>query len=345
MSTQFFAHGKLMLTGEYFVLDGATSLAFPTKKGQSLEFKVSSLEFKVEWRSFDHLGNVWFETEIDCKTLKSSNQNKVGQKLEQILRKARELNPEFLREGGEVEVKSDFNLKWGFGSSSTLVSLIAQWASNVSNLGSFPAGEVRRGLVDPYQIQFECFGGSGYDIACATAKSPILYQKWPEPKSSAITIDYPFKKHLYFVYLGQKQDSREGIKHYRAMANERKAEVIKELNAITNAVVQLGIKSKTAIESSKVLPPRAKLEGGKKNDEFGQFCDLLKRHEEIVGKAIDTKPVQERLFSDFEGQTKSLGAWGGDFILAASSNEESKVFEYFKSKGFGTILKFNETVC
>jgi mevalonate kinase len=301
-SQKFIAHGKLMLTGEYFVLDGANALAFPTKKGQYLSSKVQSLKSKVSWKSYNHLGNVWFETEIDCKTLKSSNQNKVGQKLEQILRIARELNPEFLQEGGEVEVKSDFNLQWGFGSSSTLVSLIGQWWQ-----------------VNPYTLQFECFGGSGYDIACATAKGPILYQRWPEPKSSPVTIDFPFKEHLYFVYLGQKQDSREGIKHYRAMENAQKEEVIQELNRITESII--------------------------KCESLVEFSQNLKRHEELVGKALQTAPVQERLFSDFAGQTKSLGAWGGDFILAASSNEESKVFEYFRSKGFGTILKFNETVC
>jgi mevalonate kinase len=304
---KFNAHGKLMLTGEYFVLDGANALAFPTKKGQSLEFTSGNPKLaersrsQVIWKSYNHLGNIWFETEIDCKTLKSSNQNKVGQKLEQILRIARELNPEFLQEGGKVEIKSDFNLQWGFGSSSTLVSLIAQWAD-----------------VDPFKIQFDCFGGSGYDIACAEADGPILYQRWPEPMFAPMHINFPFNEHLYFVYLGQKQDSREGIKHFRAMENAQKKEVIQELNLIT--------------------------EGVTKCDSLATFCTYLKGHEELVGKALQTEPVQERLFSDFDGQTKSLGAWGGDFILAASDMGNEEVQTYFKNKGFDTILPFSETV-
>lgn len=296
-----------MLTGEYFVLDGANALALPTKKGQSLEFKLNGSKLaersqsQIKWKSLDHLGNVWFETEIDCKTLKSRDHNKVGQKLEQILRIAKEVNPEFLQEGGEVEVKSDFNLQWGFGSSSTLVSLIAQWAQ-----------------VNPYTLQFECFGGSGYDIACATANGPIKYNPLPVPKSIPVQIDFPFKDNLYFVYLGQKQDSREGIKHYRAMENAQKEEVIHELNGITERI----IKCESLIE----------------------FSENLKRHEELVGKALQTTPVQERLFSDFGGQTKSLGAWGGDFILVASQKDEVEVESYFKGKGFNTILSFVETV-
>ncbi len=290
-----------MLTSEYFVLDGATSLAFPTFKGQSLLYEVQGPKSNVSWKSYDHLGNVWFETVIDCETLVSSNQNKVGLKLEQVLSKARDLNSEFLREGGTVEVRSDFNLQWGFGSSSTLVSLIAQWAN-----------------VDPYKIQFDCFGGSGYDIACAQAKSPILYNRLPKPKATPLQINYPFKNQLYFVYLGQKQDSREGIKHYRSMENSLKKEIIQELNQITERLTKCG--------------------------SLDAFCNDLKRHEELVGNAIQTTPVQERLFSDFNGQTKSLGAWGGDFILAASHEQEREVFKYFHTKGFDTVLRFRDTV-
>ena len=40
MSTKvFYSHGKLLLTGEYVVLDGAKALAIPTNKGQYLTVK------------------------------------------------------------------------------------------------------------------------------------------------------------------------------------------------------------------------------------------------------------------------------------------------------------------
>ena len=41
---EFYAHGKLLLTGEYAVLDGALSLALPTQYGQRME--VCALEQK-----------------------------------------------------------------------------------------------------------------------------------------------------------------------------------------------------------------------------------------------------------------------------------------------------------
>ena len=31
--------------------------------------------------------------------------------------------------------------------------------------------------VNPYNITFKNFGGSGYDIACSLAKGPIIYEK------------------------------------------------------------------------------------------------------------------------------------------------------------------------
>ena len=36
-SQSFYAHGKLLITSEYLVLDGAEALALPTVYGQSLE--------------------------------------------------------------------------------------------------------------------------------------------------------------------------------------------------------------------------------------------------------------------------------------------------------------------
>ena len=59
----FYSNGKLLITGEYLVLNGAKALALPTKFGQSLQ--VSSLvEQKISWTSFDTDKSIWFETEL-----------------------------------------------------------------------------------------------------------------------------------------------------------------------------------------------------------------------------------------------------------------------------------------
>ena len=63
MKKTFYSNGKLLITGEYLVLNGAKALALPTKFGQSLE--VSSIEEKkIIWTSLDFDKSIWFETEL-----------------------------------------------------------------------------------------------------------------------------------------------------------------------------------------------------------------------------------------------------------------------------------------
>ena len=71
---KFYSHGKLLLTGEYLVLDGAKALAIPTKFGQSLEVNSNSSK-NIAWKSFDHQGKVWFENtfSFDAKKHLSSD--------------------------------------------------------------------------------------------------------------------------------------------------------------------------------------------------------------------------------------------------------------------------------
>ena len=57
---RLYSHGKLLLTGEYVVLDGAQSLAIPTSYGQSLTVKPID-ESKLIWKSLDENNNLWFE--------------------------------------------------------------------------------------------------------------------------------------------------------------------------------------------------------------------------------------------------------------------------------------------
>ena len=49
--------------------------------------------------------------------------------------------------------------------------------------------------------------------------------------------------------------------------------------------------------------------------------------------------VKEIYFSDYSGEIKSLGAWGGDFILAAGPINTKK---YFEEKGYKTIFSYKD---
>ena len=51
--------------------------------------------------------------------------------------------------------------------------------------------------------------------------------------------------------------------------------------------------------------------------------------------------VKEALFPDFKGIVKSLGAWGGDFVLVIS-NDNPKA--YFNSKGYEIIIPYSKMI-
>ncbi|MEN8912246.1 MAG: GHMP kinase, partial [Polaribacter sp.] len=71
------------------------------------------------------------------------------------------------------------------------------------------------------------------------------------------------------------------------------------------------------------------------------FNTLIIAHEKIIGEIIQITPVKERLFPDYFGEVKSLGAWGGDFVLV-TGNEQTP--DYFKNKGFNTVLRYHEII-
>jgi hypothetical protein len=55
MATQtFYSNGKLLLTGEYVVLDGAEALALPTRFGQNLKVKQGVTQ-ELKWLSLIHI--------------------------------------------------------------------------------------------------------------------------------------------------------------------------------------------------------------------------------------------------------------------------------------------------
>ena len=244
----------------------------------------------------------WFEANFSLTNQKitCSESCDVSFNLIKILEAAKSLNPDFLKTDFNFNVvsKLEFPKNWGLGSSSTLLNNVAQWAN-----------------VDAFKLSNLTFGGSGYDIACAQNSTPILYQLENKQPTITPTVFNPeFKNQLYFIHLNEKQNSRDGIKHYKAQQFDL-IDTITTINAITKAI--------------------------KKENDFNSFCDLIDEHEAIISRITKQEQVKNRLFKDFNGSIKSLGAWGGDFVLVASK-ENPKT--YFKSKGFDTVLSWDEMV-
>jgi hypothetical protein len=297
------SRAKLMVSGEYFVLKGALSLALPLKYGQSLT--IDSMEGKslIYWKSAIH-NDVWFTATLhvtDFRVLES-NSPEISSRISNILAAARTLHPNFLGTGMEYHVHSsmDFLPDWGMGSSSTLISNVAYWAS-----------------CDPFELNRRIFQGSGYDIACARSASPIVYElKNGESKYRNANFHPLFGQQLYFIYLNRKQNSQKSISNLDPTRFSPRD---------------------TAEISSLTI-------GMELAQDLGTFRLLMDQHEELVGRTIRKIPVRQLFFDDFNGSIKSLGAWGGDFVLVASSASEAYVRNYFHGKGLQTIFPFHEVV-
>lgn len=310
MTKEFYSNGKLLLSGEYAILDGALSLALPTLFGQHLHVSIANSS-NLFWKSLDDQGNIWFEANIDlskgfenlvAEDFSSLPQEKSGiaVRLLVILKAAQKLNPNFLSDGKGfiVETTLGFPRDWGLGSSSTLINNIAQWAQ-----------------IDAFQLLWNSFSGSGYDIACAQHNQALLYRLEDKcPKVEPVDFDPPYKHELYFIHLNKKKDSLEGIAEYRKMYFE-KSLLIEKISEITRNMTN--------------------------STDLKSFEKLVIEHEELMSEVLKVKTVKKRLFADFTGAIKSLGAWGGDFILA-TGGQETPV--YFRMKGYRTILPYSEII-
>ena len=323
------AHGKFLLTGEYLVLKGALALAIPLKLGQSMSVETFQ-ETSLQWNAYNPDGP-WFSVTLNPENLEiiDSDDRPKAEKLRQILQAVKQLNAKVF-EGNDLNFTThlDFDPNWGLGSSSTLIANLARWAN-----------------VNPYELLRLTFGGSGYDIACATAEQAIYYQlidaeatlrqaqgpkvvepveieirrsQTSTPTVEPINFNPPFADHLYFIYQGQKQSSSKEIKAFLEKANP--IDLQKDIDAVS--------------EISRAVP---------KCESLDEFAMLMQCHERIIARCIQQEPVQKR-FPNFEGVLKSLGAWGGDFILAATNWDKNRVKAYFEEKGLNVVFDYKELV-
>ncbi len=304
MKKEFYSNGKLLLTGEYVVLDGAKALALPTKMGQYLTIESIQGTEELLWESKDADGSIWYSNAIPIKNITDRNSlythDEITETLLKILHEAHAENPTVFRSGFGYKVTTTltFPKNWGLGTSSTLINNIAQWFE-----------------VNAFELLQKSFGGSGYDIACAQTNAPLVYQLQNGlPVFETVDFNPAFKDQLFFVYLNQKQNSRKAIEAYRN--NILTEGVIKQISEITAQIL--------------------------KAQHLNEFMHLLDLHEQIIAEVLQIETIKQILFADFKGSIKSLGAWGGDFVLAVANDKNP--IDYFKEKGYEVVIPYNEMI-
>ena len=303
MTQTFYSHGKLLITGEYVVLDGAKAFALPTKFGQNLIVEEATDEH-IHWTSYDSDGTIWFEDTIPFSSItkkeRFDDSASIKNTLIEILHEAYLINGDFISKGKGYKIKTELTFPkfWGLGTSSTLISNIGQWLE-----------------VDAFELLKRSFGGSGYDIACAQNNTGILYQLVDEkPVVEIVDFNPSFTDKIFFVYLNKKQNSKVAIaSYYNKIGDVHKT--IPAINKITKRIVEAS--------------------------HLKDFALALEEHEIALSNILELPTVKEALFPDFEGVIKSLGAWGGDFVMSVSKENPTA---YFKEKGFEVVVPYSEMI-
>lgn len=313
METKIHKNGKLLLTGEYAVLDGAVALAVPTRLGQDFYIEYLENSENLFWSALDHTGKSWFEAQFNLESgrvLQTSDKD-LALALLKVLIAAVALNPDFIPMsfGARIESRLNFPRQWGLGSSSTLIAAVAQWSKT-----------------DPFSLSRMSFGGSGYDVAAANMTQPFTYKiDHDAPQIKPVRLNWPFQDQIFFIYRNQKQNSRASIAHYRNKTPN--AGFAEDISGLTHAMIQ--------------------------TREATEFANLMQQHEQLIAKTLGLTPIKEELFKDFPGAIKSLGGWGGDFIMALyrevadesdPAQKAQKAYEYFSQKGFQTVIPYREMI-
>jgi len=296
--------GKLLITGEYLILEGAEGLALPLTFGQDMGVDTQDKPTLI-WKALYPQGT-WFAGEFELPSLKIMKASDVSfaQRLVDILKDVRGLNPGFLSkpEGCIVTTKLGFNPDFGFGSSSTLIVNLAKWAR-----------------VDAFKLQQLTFKGSGYDIACGLEKKPVVYKlSGKKPVYFPVDFNPAFAENLFFVYQGKKQKSLDAITTFREKASFSSSQ-IEKITSITRDIVD--------------------------TNSLKEFESLLSEHETIMENILQIPAAGHQLFNWYQGGVvKSLGAWGGDFVMVTSKKDPHNFKKEMMVHGFNVVYGFNEIV-
>ena len=304
-SQEYYSHGKLLITGEYLVLYGAEALGTPLKQGQNLKILPFAKDKSVlTWKAFTP-DSLWFEAGYDIKDFSILNSSD-NEFAERLKNILLQVRKlnPSFLKKGGAQVETNLEFDPEFGFGSSSTLIV--------NLAKW-AG------VDPFELQKITFKGSGYDIACGLSEGPVVYKlSEGKPQYESVNFNPPFPENIFFVYLGKKQRSLNEIKKFKKQKRFTKNE-ISAISQITTEVI--------------------------KTKELNDFEDLMKEHEKIMSKVLDIKPVHETVFNNYNGGVvKSLGAWGGDFVLVTSRKQKEEFTKEMNKSGFNTVYGFDDII-
>ena len=296
---KFKSNGKLLITSEYLVMKGAMALAIPAKLDQELNVISTNSDF-VNWKSFNKDNQIWYEEKFFLDKGTLIYHGKKNKMSDLIVRLFDYIHK---FNNPEKSIGNEFIWKINFNINWGLGSS----STLINNLSKWAK-------VNPYKLLFSVFNGSGYDIACCDKSNPIIFQKKDDYLSvSDTTFNHNFLNNLFLIFLNKKQDTQKSVQNFLE-TDQSLSEEINQINEIVDEIES--VKDITTFES------------------------LIERHEKIIANILQMPTIQNDKFPDYNnGVIKSLGSWGGDFVLATG---DEKSVDYFEEKGFNTIRKISD---
>ena len=296
---KFKSNGKLLITSEYLVMKGAMALAIPAKLDQELNVISTNSDF-INWKSFNKDNQIWYEEKFFLDKGTLIYHGKKNKMSDLIVRLF-----DYIHKFNKPEksIGNEFIWKINFNINWGLGSS----STLINNLSKWAK-------VNPYKLLFSVFNGSGYDIACCDKSNPIIFQKKDDYLSVSDTTFNPnFLNNLFLIFLNKKQDTQKSVQNFLE-TDQSLSEGINQINEIVDEIEN--VKDITTFES------------------------LIERHEKIIANVLQMPTIQNEKFPDYNnGVIKSLGSWGGDFVLATG---DEKSVNYFEEKGFNTIRKISD---
>ena len=283
-------------------MDGAKAFALPTKFGQCLFVKESSEnQSNLKWTAKKVDNSLWFDVEFDLSSLEILSST--DKKLAQSLQK-------ILKQAQTLNPEF-FNSKKSY-SCETKLEYPQEWGLGSS---STLIDLISQWLeINPFALNRLTFNTSGYDIACAHHHQPILFSNQPDIEVQTLALNWNFTDQLYFVYLNQKQDTQAVVgNHYKNKPKDWN--MIEDLSALV-------------VEATQV-------------DSLDELEIILDNFQNRLGRYMEIPKAKDLYFPDYKGVVKSLGAWGGDFVLVTYRDGMEN---YFKAKGYKTIIPFKDMI-
>lgn len=303
---RYYANGKLLISGEYLVLSGAEALALPLKMGQWLEAGIIGGEERshLRWQAWVR-GKEWFTATILLPDW------------EIIESSDSHIAGRLVKMLGEISSMNSslFEPRKSY-SFSTVSDFDHNWGMGSSS--ALLANLARWAGIGPFDLFHRLGRGSGYDVAAALATGPILFSASNHfARITPVKFLPDFHQHIWFVYRGWKQDTERSLDEFSRLQEPTRQQV-EMMNYYTGELLQ--------------------------TRHLKQFMHIMSEHELFISRMLGRNPVKEEFFSDFKGEIKSLGAWGGDMMMAVSELPGDYVRSYFQAKNIQTIFDFDSLI-